>query len=162
MIAVADRDSLHLLEFFDRKALRNELKSLQKTTRSAIGIGSQPPLRQLKLELETFFAGHAADFQTPLALGGSEFSRSVWVALRQIPAGHIRSYSEIAAAIGRPFAVRAVARANGANPIALVVPCHRVIGADGSLTGYGGGLWRKQWLIAHERNFRSQQTTAVS
>ncbi|KAF1006282.1 MAG: Methylated-DNA--protein-cysteine methyltransferase [Luteibacter sp.] len=84
---------------------------------------------------------------------GSPFTRSVWDELMTIPPGTTRSYSAIAASAGRPTAVRAVARANGANQIAIVIPCHRVIGADGSLTGYGGGLWRKEWLLRHERKF---------
>jgi methylated-DNA-[protein]-cysteine S-methyltransferase len=83
--------------------------------------------------------------------GGTPFQQRVWQELRRIPAGSTRSYSEVARAIGRPSAVRAVAAANGANPVSIVIPCHRVIGADGSLTGYGGGLHRKRWLLAHER-----------
>lgn len=92
-------------------------------------------------------------FETPLVLHGSPFSRDVWQELLRIPAGQTRSYSDVARAIGRPDAVRAVARANGANQIALVIPCHRVLGADGALTGYGGGLWRKQRLIEVERQY---------
>ena len=100
-----------------------------------------------------FFAGESAHFNTPLALHGSEFTTAVWRALREIPAGETRSYGALAQALGRPSAVRAVAQANGANQIALVIPCHRVIGADGSLTGYGGGLWRKQRLLEIERGY---------
>ena len=102
-------------------------------------------------ELRAYFDGRSAGFSTPLALHGSAFTRSVWDELMAIPSGVTRAYSEVAAAIGRPAAVRAVARANGANQIGIVIPCHRVIGADGTLTGYGGGLWRKRWLIEHER-----------
>jgi methylated-DNA-[protein]-cysteine S-methyltransferase len=87
----------------------------------------------------------------PTGIGGTEFQRTVWNALRRIPAGHTISYGTLAAWIGRPTASRAVGLANGANPIAIVVPCHRVIGADASLTGYGGGLDRKRWLLDHER-----------
>ena len=86
----------------------------------------------------------------PVATGGTEFQRVVWRALRQIPCGDTISYAELARRIGRPAAVRAVGLANGANPISVVVPCHRVIGSDGSLTGYGGGIERKRWLLAHE------------
>ena len=93
-------------------------------------------------------------FETPLALHGTPFTRDVWRELLKIPAGDIRSYSDVAKALGRPEAVRAVARANGANQIAVVIPCHRVMGADGSLMGYGGGLWRKQKLIELERSYR--------
>jgi O-6-methylguanine DNA methyltransferase len=104
------------------------------------------------LALDAFFAGELEAIDTlSVQTGGTEFQRRVWAALRRIPAGTTTSYRQLAAAIGRPDAVRAVGLANGANPIAIVVPCHRVIGADGSLTGYGGGLERKRWLLAHER-----------
>jgi methylated-DNA-[protein]-cysteine S-methyltransferase len=88
--------------------------------------------------------------EVPVEPGGTEFQRSVWRALREIPPGTTVSYGELAVRLGRPSATRAVGLANGANPIGVVVPCHRVIGADGSLTGYGGGLYRKRWLLAHE------------
>ena len=108
-------------------------------------------LTQIGEELAAYFAGRALIFATPLALAGSPFQHAVWSELLAIPAGTTRSYAEIAAAVGRAAAVRAVGRANGDNRICIVVPCHRVIGADGTLTGYGGGLWRKQWLLEHER-----------
>ena len=102
--------------------------------------------------LAAYFAGaRDALARVPVDPGGTTFQRRVWTALRQIPAGRTMSYRDLAAAIGVPAAVRAVAAANGANPVALVVPCHRVIGADGTLTGYAGGLRRKRWLLAHER-----------
>jgi methylated-DNA-[protein]-cysteine S-methyltransferase len=102
--------------------------------------------------LRAYFAGevHALD-EIEVAPEGTPFQQRVWAYLRQIPVGETRSYGEVARAIGRPRAVRAVARANATNPIALVIPCHRVIGSDGKLTGYGGGLPNKKWLLAHER-----------
>jgi len=151
MIAVSDRTSLHLLEFVDRKALPAELKRLRTVARSDLGIGRFDPTAQVEAELAEFFDGRRRVFDTPLTMHGTPFTRTVWDALRRIPAGSTRSYSDIARAIGRPSATRAVARANGANTIAIVVPCHRVIGADGALTGYGGGLWRKHKLIEFER-----------
>lgn len=151
MIAVADTKALHLLEFADRKALPTELKKLFDLAHGSLGVGRLPPHILLETELAAYFSGKSATFTVPLALHGSDFTRRVWEALRDIPAGEIRSYSQIAVAIGRPTATRAVARANGANQIALIIPCHRVLGADGSLTGYGGGLWRKQKLIEIER-----------
>lgn len=154
MLAVSDARHLHLLEFMDRKALPMEVRRLWKDAKGGIGIGTPAPTEQIRAELRAFFAGERAAFETPLAYHGSAFTKSVWQALRKIPVGETRSYSQIAAEIGRPTAVRAVAQANGANQIALVVPCHRVIGADGSLTGYGGGLWRKQKLIEIERSYR--------
>lgn len=160
MIAVSSRKHLHLLEFVDRKALPTELKRIQIASKGQIGIGSMPPSEQAKSELSDFFAARSDRFDTPLALVGSSFTKAVWDALREIPAGETRSYSEIARRIGRPSATRAVARANGANQIALMIPCHRVIGADGSLTGYGGGLWRKQRLIEIERQLRNMKKGA--
>jgi methylated-DNA-[protein]-cysteine S-methyltransferase len=102
--------------------------------------------------MRAYFAGHlAAIDELPVATGGTAFQKEVWGALRHIRCGETISYGELARRIGRPAAVRAVGLANGANPIAIVVPCHRVIGSDGSLTGYGGGLEKKRWLLAHER-----------
>lgn len=101
--------------------------------------------------MEAYFAGEVGAIDTlPVATGGTGFQREVWAALRGIPAGTTTSYGALAAKLGKPGASRAVGLANGANPIGIVVPCHRVIGADGTLTGYGGGLPRKQWLLAHE------------
>ncbi len=151
MLAVADEEQLHLLEFFDRKALPKELERLREATRSAIEFARNSVVNRIAAELEAFFAGRDPHFQTPLAQHGSPFTRTVWNSLLTIPPGTSRSYRDLAHAIGQPTALRAVARANGANQIAIVIPCHRVIGHDGSLTGYGGGLWRKQWLLEHER-----------
>ena len=101
--------------------------------------------------VEAYFAGDARALDgLKVKTGGTAFQRSVWAALRDIPAGETRSYGQLAAAIGSPKAVRAAGLANGQNPIAVIVPCHRVIGANGTLTGYAGGLERKKWLLAHE------------
>jgi methylated-DNA-[protein]-cysteine S-methyltransferase len=106
---------------------------------------------RVRAAVERYFAGdvHALD-GLPVTTGGTDFQRSVWKALRAIPAGETRTYGQLAAAIGSPKAVRAVGLANGRNPVGLIVPCHRVIGANGTLTGYAGGLARKRWLLAHE------------
>lgn len=154
MIAVASETHLHLLEFVGRKALPAELRKLRVATKDGIGIGRTGVTEQASAELEAFFAGRSAGFETPVFQEGSAFSREVWDELRRIPAGVTRNYAEIARRIGRPSATRAVARANGANQIALIVPCHRVLGADGALTGYGGGLWRKQRLLEIELRYR--------
>ena len=155
MITVCSKYQMHLLEFVDRKALKTELGKLDALAKGKVGIGKTQPGAQIRGELNKFFDGVSANFSTPLAYSGSAFAQSVWDELRLIQPGQTRSYSEIAKRIGRPSATRAVARANGANQIALVVPCHRVIGADGSLTGYGGGLWRKQKLLEIERHYRT-------
>lgn len=160
MIAVSDARALHLLEFAERRALPGELKRLHDHAKGRLGFGRFAPTDQIEAELQEFFDGRSAQFDTALAPLGTPFTKEVWRALRDIPAGETRSYSEIARAMGRPEATRAVARANGANPIAIVIPCHRVLGADGSLTGYGGGLWRKQALIELERGFAAQRERA--
>jgi len=109
------------------------------------------PLAAVRGILARYFAGdHAAIDHVPVELNGTSFQKRVWQALRHIPPGSTISYAELARRIGEPHAVRAVGAANGANPVALIVPCHRVIGSDGTLTGYGGGLDRKEWLLSHE------------
>ncbi len=109
------------------------------------------PLGDLRATISRYFAGETTRIDdVAVEMNGTAFQKRVWLALRCIPAGSTMSYGEVARRIGSPSAVRAVGTANGANPVALVVPCHRVIGADGTLTGYGGGLERKQWLLAHE------------
>jgi AraC family transcriptional regulator of adaptative response/methylated-DNA-[protein]-cysteine methyltransferase len=156
IVAVCDARSLHLLEFLDRKALATELKRLAKDTPGGLGCGRFTAHDQIEAELQRYFAGEPVVFETPLTLHGGAFAKNVWAILRKIPAGETRSYGALAAALGRPTASRAVARANGQNQIAIVIPCHRVIGADGALTGYGGGLHRKRALIALERQMKER------
>ena len=156
MVAVASEGALHLLEFTERKALPAELAALRRDAKGSLGFGRFGPTDQIEREISDFMAGVSARFETPLRALGTPFTQAVWQALRKIPAGETRSYSQLARDMGRPEATRAVARANGANPIAIVIPCHRVLAADGSLTGYGGGLWRKQKLIELERGFAVQ------
>lgn len=154
MVAVTDGDRLHLLEFSGRRALRAEMRRLSRSVKGRIGLGRSGVTDRLERALADYFAGRDAGFAIPLAQHGTPFQREVWAALLRIPAGETRSYARIACEIGRPTATRAVARANGANQIAVLIPCHRVIGADGALTGYGGGLWRKQELLRLEQIWR--------
>jgi AraC family transcriptional regulator of adaptative response/methylated-DNA-[protein]-cysteine methyltransferase len=151
MLALADDKGLHLLEFVDRRGLERELVTLRQRFSQYVVPGEHRHLDAIGRELEDYFTGASLGFSTPLQLAGSAFQRDVWETLRQIPPGETRSYAHIAAMVGRPSAVRAVGRANGDNKLAIIVPCHRVIGANGTLTGYGGGLWRKAWLLEHER-----------
>ncbi|MEM1261014.1 MAG: trifunctional transcriptional activator/DNA repair protein Ada/methylated-DNA--[protein]-cysteine S-methyltransferase [Pseudomonadota bacterium] len=161
MLAITNAQGLMLLEFFDRPALPRELARLTVNRHLRIGIGEHAATEQIRAELGNYFAGRGCRFETPLCLGGTPFSRTVWRALIDIPAATTTSYGQLATQIGQASATRAVARANGANTLAIVIPCHRVIGADGSLTGYGGGTWRKQWLIEHERQHFGNSTTGV-
>lgn len=107
-------------------------------------------LQQATSQLTGYFNGDLQDFDLQLNLHGTDFQKKVWQALRKIPHGETRSYLELAKQLGDAKAIRAVASANGKNPLWVVIPCHRVIGSDGSLTGYAGGLWRKKWLLEHE------------
>jgi AraC family transcriptional regulator of adaptative response/methylated-DNA-[protein]-cysteine methyltransferase len=160
MLAIVDDAGVHLLEFADRTALPTEIARL-RTRVGPICFGNSPVLEELSRQMERYFSGQSPSFDVPVVQRGSAFEASVWEALRRIPAGSTRSYGEIARTIGRPDAPRAVARANGANQVAIIVPCHRVIGADGSLTGYGGKLWRKKWLLEHERRMTGQAMTPL-
>jgi AraC family transcriptional regulator of adaptative response/methylated-DNA-[protein]-cysteine methyltransferase len=149
MLAVTDDAALHLFEFHDRTALPTEMRRIEQRFGTVVP-GTTPASDALARELAEYFAGSRTTFGMRIVQRGSPFTTQVWDALVGIPCGETRSYSQIADRIGRPAAVRAVARANGANQVAILVPCHRVIGADGTLVGYGGKLWRKRWLLDHE------------
>jgi len=153
LLALANDEGVHLLEFVDRRGLERELQTLRRRVPHHVVPGDHAHLDSIARELGEYFNGESLDFATPIKLEGSPFQRAVWEALREIPSGATRSYAEIAARVGKPNAVRAVGRANGDNKLVIIVPCHRVIGADGTLTGYGGGLWRKAWLLEHERRY---------
>jgi len=150
MIAAATKDHLVLLEFGDRRMRRTQFKRLSRLLACDYTDNDTPILGMVRRQLGEFFARQRRDFDVPISTPGTDFQRSVWKELRRIRAGTTKSYAEVAEAIGRATAVRAVARANGDNRIAILVPCHRVIGSDGSLRGYGGGLWRKQRLLELE------------
>jgi len=139
-----------LLEFLDDDAPAPTPGDLARRLGREIRDGANEHTARLARELDEYFAGTRRHFDTPLAPNGTEFQKTVWNALREIPYGETRSYAEQARRLGAPAAIRAVAAANGQNPIAIVIPCHRVIGTDGKLTGYAGGLWRKEWLLRHE------------
>ena len=124
-------------------------------------VEERAPFAEVMSQLTDYFSGSRQQFQMLLAPRGTEFQQRVWTALQLIPYGETVSYGELASAIGKPSAVRAVGAANGANPIGIVIPCHRVIGADGSLTGYGGGIENKAKLLAHERQNASARSAPV-
>ncbi len=151
MIAAASEAALHLLEFTDRRMLETQLERLGRKTGAVMAPGMNAILKQTRDELNEYFDGLRTEFTMPLEPASTEFQEIAWTALRAIPFAETRSYAEQAVAIARPTAVRAVARANGDNPIAIIVPCHRVVGSDGKLTGYGGGLHRKQFLLDLEK-----------
>lgn len=150
LLIVADEEGvLRGLDFVDNAA---RLKRLLRQHYGTDACQTQPVPKPIQLALAAYFAGELAALDAlPVATGGTAFQREVWQALREIPPGTTQSYGRLAAQLGRPSASRAVGAANGANPISIVVPCHRVIGASGALTGYAGSLPRKRWLLEHER-----------
>lgn len=151
MLAVADDEGLRLLQFADRRALERELGILRQRLHTNIVPGKHRYLDTTRAQLADYFSGTNLEFNIPLAPIGSDFQRRSWDILRSIPISETRSYSWMAERLGIPGARRAVGRANGTNMLCIIIPCHRVIRADGTLCGYGGGLWRKKWLLDHER-----------
>ena len=151
MVAIADDTALYLLEFADCKSLSRELQKLQQQYNTLIVPGSTAITKAIEHELVDYFSGVLRVFSTPIAQYGTLFQNSVWHVLQTIPFGSTAAYAHIAQAIGNPAAFRAVANASRCNQFAIIVPCHRVIKSNGSLSGYDGGLMRKQWLLAHEK-----------
>jgi AraC family transcriptional regulator of adaptative response/methylated-DNA-[protein]-cysteine methyltransferase len=151
LVAAAVDAGICLLEFDESARLARQMAGLARRFHGPIVPDAHPYLDALAEELEAYFTRRLMHFRVPLAIRGTDFEESVWRALATIPYGETRSYIEIATAIGNPGAVRAVGSANGRNRLAIVIPCHRVINADGKLGGYGGGLWRKQRLLELER-----------
>ncbi len=151
MRAVADEQALYVLQFADDS--EQEIDCLQQNLKVSITSGRTLVLDSIETELEHYFSGTLQKFKTPLFFNGSQFQQSVWRALQTIPYGHTTSYAHVARAVAKPLAFRAVGAANGANKCAIIIPCHRVINADGALGGYASGLTRKQWLLDHEKKY---------
>ena len=161
MLAVAHDDGIVLLDFADRATLEPTIAKLRarfasRGTHAVIVPGEHRHLSMLATELMEYFAGTRRTFTVPVSPAGTDFERRAWDALRAIPFAETRSYGQQAIAMGDARAVRAVGRANGRNTINIIIPCHRVIAASGDLTGYGGGLARKQWLLSHERSIAAK------
>jgi len=157
MLAIADDEGLRLLEFVDRRAMERELAILRSRLRTNMVPGEHRHLDAVRSQLTDYFSGRNLEFDVPLAPIGSDFQLRAWKMLCSIPAGETRSYSWMAERMRVPNARRAVGRANGTNMLCIVIPCHRVIRADGTLCGYGGGLWRKKWLLEHERRWKKSE-----
>lgn len=156
MLAGATEEAICLLEFADRRMLESQLKRLKRALGGELLLGGNDQIERLEDELNRYFAGELRAFSVPLQYPGTEFQVACWNYLRSIPYGATRSYAEEARAIDKPEAQRAVGRANGENRLAIVIPCHRVVGSNGKLTGYGGGLWRKRYLLDHELRHRER------
>jgi O-6-methylguanine DNA methyltransferase len=151
MLAGVTDDGVCLLEFTDRPMLPTNLDVVARRLRHRLVVGTHPLLDALQRQLDEYFAGGRRTFELPLVAPGSPFQERTWAALAAIPTGETLTYEELAIVAGRPGAQRAAGTANGANRISLLVPCHRVIRKGGGLGGYGGGLWRKAWLLDHEQ-----------
>jgi AraC family transcriptional regulator of adaptative response/methylated-DNA-[protein]-cysteine methyltransferase len=150
LLAAAHRDAVVLLEFTEPQRLDRQLKQLRQHFPAAASSRPDPLLSQLQSELQQYFAGTRTRFEVPLEYPGTPFQRRVWQQLLGIPYGETRAYEDLATALGGAGAARAVGSANGSNRIAILIPCHRVVNKSGGLGGYGGGLWRKQHLLALE------------
>lgn len=151
MIACAVDQGICLLEFTDRKNIEKQLKALSKALKAEIVEKEHLHFHQLEEELTEYFEGKRNSFDVPLFTTGTEFQEKVWQLLREIPMGEIRTYKQQSEILGNPKAIRAVGTANGINKIAILIPCHRVIGSNGELVGYAGGIWRKQKLLELEK-----------
>ena len=151
MIAGAVEEGICLLEFSDRRMLNTEYKDLARYFKTTIIGGENRHFKSLRIQLGEYFKGTRKEFSVALATPGTPFQQAVWKELMNIPYGTTRSYMEQSIALGKPESIRAVANANGMNRVSIIIPCHRVIGSDGQLTGYGGGLKRKRWLLDHEK-----------
>lgn len=152
MFAGATDKGICLLEFSDRKMLETEFKQLAQRYNALLIQAENPHILNLKVQIAEYFDGKRKVFDLPIDARGTAFQENVWQVLREIPYGETWSYQQQAHILNNPKAVRAIANANGMNRISIIIPCHRVIGSDGKLTGYGGGLWRKQWLLTLENN----------
>ena len=150
MVACATDKGICVLEFSDSKMLEAELKNIAQREKTTVVQGESPFFAILEQELSEYFAGKRQVFSIPLHPMGTDFQQRVWQVLRTIPYGQTWSYKQQATTLGSPKSVRAVANANGQNHISILIPCHRVIGSNGTLTGYGGGLWRKKFLLELE------------
>jgi O-6-methylguanine DNA methyltransferase len=162
MRALANDTALFAFEFYrEERMARLDARLSRWLPEATIADGSNEVIAQTREWARRYFAGESADISAlPLDMRGAPFEQQVWGALRGIPPGTTTSYGAIARALGNPTASRAVGMANGANPIAIIVPCHRVIGANGTLTGYGGGLDRKTWLLDHERTHWGRESAS--
>lgn len=158
MLAAVTDDGICLLEFTDRRKLPTEIEEIEKIFNAEVREGRHKYLRQVKRELKEYFSGKRKEFSVPVTMEGSEFQKSVWNELLNIPYGSTRTYQQQADLLMNSGSVRAAAHANGLNRIAIIIPCHRVIGSDGRLVGYGGGLIRKKWLLNHEKKYSGKPT----
>lgn len=161
MIALADEQALYLLQFADKKNLATEINNLGSQLGKSISFSATKPSLSIQHELAEYFAGNLYEFKTPFILSGTSFQKKVWDVLCTITSGQTISYKTQAQKLNKPHAFRAVANANAANHLAILVPCHRVVTHDGLLGGYAGGVKRKAWLLDHEKAYYGKSHIAT-
>ncbi len=161
MTAAATNEGICMLEFAEPSGKGADIDRLALIYNMETTHGKNRHIRALRKQLKEYFKGKRKEFTVPLFYHGSEFQKSVWQFLLKIPFGKTVTYMNLAESLGNPKAIRAAANATGSNPLAIIIPCHRVIGSDGDLTGYGGGLERKRWLIDHERKYSGQPVDGI-
>lgn len=157
MLAAGDEEKLYLLKFTDSRSFDRTVTRIRSQSLFTVVLGSSRSIQSIESELTLYFEGRLQMFRTPVEFWGTLFQKVVWTGLMKIPFGKTESYRGQAERLKRPTAVRAVACANAANPLSLIVPCHRIIRSNGQLGGYGGRVWRKKWLIEHERIHRNEE-----
>ncbi len=157
MLAIANEGGIYLLEFTQHPHIEKKVERLLKQLKSKVISGRNSVLDRLEMQLSSYFDGQLIQFKIPIIFTGTPFQHFAWDALKEIPYAQTKSYAEQAESVGNPSAYRAIANANGANRLAIIVPCHRVINSNGCLGGYGGGVEKKQWLLDHEKKSTSRR-----
>ncbi|HNR41643.1 MAG TPA: methylated-DNA--[protein]-cysteine S-methyltransferase [Bacteroidales bacterium] len=161
MTVAAIKEGICMLEFTEARKPGADYAKLRQIFNMDADFGTNRHTRALKKQLKEYFSGKRKEFSVPLFYHGSDFQKSVWRILEKIPYGKTISYMQLAEMLNNPKAIRAAANATGSNPLAIIIPCHRVVGSDGELTGYRGGIERKSWLIDHERRFSGQPVDGI-
>ncbi len=161
IIIVATDEGISSTWFVDEGKRELIIKKLEKESGNWLIEGTNDIIVNCKKQLKEYFEGTRKEFDLPFDINGSNFQTDVWNLLKKIPYGKTKSYKKLAQEYGDVKAIRAIANANGDNPIGIIIPCHRVIGTDGSMTGYAGGIWRKEWLLRHEQKFSGHEQTSL-
>jgi O-6-methylguanine DNA methyltransferase len=161
MTAGCTNEGICLLEFTDRKEYQKEIVQIEKHFNSSAKFAKHKLHKEVIKQLEEYFSGKRKTFGLAINVPGTEFQKKVWNALIDVPYGKTRTYLEQSKTLGNPKAIRAIAKANGNNRISIIIPCHRIIGTNGNLIGYGGGLWRKKWLLQHEQNYSGSKQESL-
>lgn len=161
IIIVATDEGISSSWFVDEGKRELIIKKLEKESGNWLIEGSNDIIVNCKKQLKEYFEGTRKEFDLRFDINGSNFQTDVWNLLKRIPYGKTKTYMQLAKEYGNPKSIRAIANANGDNPIGIIIPCHRVIGSDGSMTGYAGGIWRKEWLLRHEQKFSGHEQTSL-